>query len=349
MIHARSFRPLTLTLLLAISVAGAAQAADVTLAATVQAALASGADVRTAQANFDKAAATQKAREGDPSALVTDLTSARQATDLARVQLASARIGTLQDAIGAYVTLLNAQQTVDLQTLQVTYDTRNLQVAQVKRAVNNATDLDVKNAQAALSSSTQDLADARAQVNLAASSLANLTGLSSSARAATLPSVPALKTSLQALTTGLDTRLPNVVSAAQAVALSQLKVKLSDNDFTPARTLQDARTALANDQRSLDNATRTARATLQDAYQKANTAVAQLQIATTREANAKTSYTQGQTRLKSGLISNVEALKTQLDLKTAQVARVKAQGSVLTALAALSAASGTNVTGIGGV
>lgn len=260
----------------------------------------------------------------------------------------AARLSTLQNTVNAYTALLEAQENVDLQTLQVQVDQKALQVAQVKLSVNNATPLDVQRAQNTLSGSTQDLADARAQVNLASGRLATLTGLDNGVRAAGLTSVPTLKTSLASLRTGLNANLTSVVSAGQEVAEAQLAVKLADNDFTPAQTISQARITLANTRRTLDAAQKNARTTLASAYQTAQNAAAQLQVALSREAAAQKSYTQDAARLRGGTISAVTLQGTQLALKQARYARLQAQDNVLEALAALSVAAGQNLTGIGG-
>lgn len=339
-------RTLALGLALLLPTAAAQTAVSVTRA--VQAALTSGTEVRTAQANLDRATAANRAAQADPSTLAAAKLSAGQAQTLATVGLRAARLSTLQSAVNAYTTLLEAQENVELQSLQVQVDQKAVQVAQVKRGLGNATALDVQKAQNTLSGSTQGLADTRAQVNLASGKLASLTGLAAGVRASGLGTLPTLKTTLAALRSGLENNLTSVVGAEQDVAAAQLTVKLSDNDFTPARTLQDARTALANAQRALDAAQKNANTGLSSAYQTAQNAAEQLKVAQSRESAALRSYNQDSARLKSGTISAVELQQTQLALKQAQFARLQAQGNVLESLAALSVASGQNLTGIAG-
>ena len=72
-------------------------------------------------------------------------------------------------------------------------------------------------------------------------------------------------------------------------------------------------------------------------------------MALQKEGNAQTNFKQDQTRLKTGVISAVDLLKSQLALAQAQQNRVAAQASALNTLAALSAASGNNLTGVGGL
>ncbi|WP_051935526.1 TolC family protein [Deinococcus sp. YIM 77859] len=339
---------LTLALSFALLLPTAAAQTAVSLTQAVQAALTNGTDVRTAQANLEKATAANRAAQSDPSVLAAARLSAQNEQALATVQLRAARLSTLQNTVSAYIALLEAQENVELQTLQTQVDRKAVQVAQVKQSVGNATALDVQKAQNTLAGSTQTLEDARAQVNLASARLASLTGLSSGVRASGLGTLPPLKTTLAQLRTGLDDNLTSVVAARQAVAEAQLSVRLADNDFTPARTLSDARTALANAQRSLDAAQKNAANSLAAAYQTAQNAAEQLEVALSREAAALKSYNQDAARLRSGTISAVELQQTQLALKQAQFSRLQAQGNVLEALAALSVAAGQNLTGIGG-
>ncbi|MBZ9750419.1 TolC family protein [Deinococcus sp. HMF7604] len=324
----------------------AAQSA-VGLGSAVTATLGSNADVRTAQANLDKAQAASRAAQADPAALVAAKLTAKNSEAQAQAALRGARLSAVSSTISAYAALLEAQENVEVQTLQVAVDTKGVQVAQVKLNIGNATALDLTNAQNTLASSGQNLADARAQVNLAAARLGTLTGLGSSVRAGSAVTAPKLSATLASLQGGLG-RLSSLVSAENEVASATLSVKLADNDFTPARTLQDAKTALANAQRSQDSAEKSAGQTLASAYQTAQNTYELLQVALSREAAAQKTYTQDSARLKSGTVSAVEVQAAQLTLKKAQYSRLQAQNNVLEALGALSVAAGQNLTGVGG-
>ncbi|GAA5504418.1 hypothetical protein Dxin01_04188 [Deinococcus xinjiangensis] len=337
----------TALLLSALLVTTASAQTTTTATNAVAAALSNNADVKTAQANLDKAQAANKAAQADPSSLVAAKLSASSALSLAQASLRGAKLSTLQSTVSAYTALLEAQQNVEVQTLQVQVDTKGVQVAQTKLNIGNATNLDVQNAQNTLSASQQALADAKAQVTLASGKLATLTGLNSGVRAASVPTVPKLSVSLATLRNGLG-NLASMVSANNDVASAQLNVKLANNDFTPARTLQDAQTALANAQRGLQSAQSSTNQALASAYQTAQNSYDLLGVAQNREAAAQKTYNQDAARLKSGTISAVELQNTQLTLKKAQYSRLQAQDNVLEALATLSVAAGQNLTGIGG-
>lgn len=327
--------------------AALAQAQTTTASAAVLAALTNNADVKTAQANLEKAQAANRAAQADPSTLVAAKLGASNALTLSQASLRGAKLNTLQGTVTAYTALLEAQENVELQTFQVQVDTKAVQVAGIKLNIGNATPLDVQNAQNTLSASQQALADARAQVTLASAKLATLTGLTAGVKAAGATAVPKLSVTLAALKANL-TILSSVVGANNDVTAAQLSVKLATNDFTPARTLQDAQTALANAQRSLGSAQNTTAQALASAYQNAQNTYDLLAVAQSREAAAQKGYNQDAARLKSGTISAVDLQGTQLTLKKAQYARLQAQDNVLEALAALSVAAGQNLTGIGG-
>lgn len=346
--HPRRLHLLSAALLLAVVPAASAQSTQVISGGTaVTAALKTGADVNTAQANLTKAQAANRAAQADPATLAAGKLNAKNAETLAQATLRGAKLAALQNTIGAYNALLEAQENVELQTLQTQVDQKAVQVAQVKLGIGNATALDVQNAQNTLSGSQQTLADARAQVNLAAAKLGTLTGLGSTVRAGSVITAPKLGVSLSTLQNNLS-GLSSLVSAANDLSSAQLTVKLADNDFTPARTLQDARTALANAQRSADTASKNAQQALASAYQSAQNAAELLSVAQSRETAAQKTYAQDAARLKSGTISAVELQSTQLTLKKAQFSRLQAQNNLTEALAALSVAAGQNLTGIGG-
>lgn len=333
---------------LLLGLASAQTATTVTLNNTVTRALPINADVKTAQANLVQAQAANKAALADPSTLVTGKLSAANGVSLAQAQLRSAQLSTLQTAIADYIALLEAQENSSLQNLQVQVASKSLQVAQVKLSTGNATTLDVQNAQNTLSGAQQNQAAAQAQLNLASGKLATLIGLSGPVRAAGAPDFPKLSTTLASLQGNLG-KLSSLVQVNNALAVAQLNVKLSNNDFTPAQTLQQAQTALANAQRNLTSVQQTSSQALSSAYQSAQNATELLKVAQSKEAAAQKQYNQDTARLKSGTISAVELQSSQLSLKQAQFARLQAQDNVLQALAALSVASGQNLTGIGGI
>lgn len=316
----------------------------VTLPNAVKTALPLDASVKTAQANLLQAQAANTASQADPSVLVAARLSAAHAVTQAQAQLKDAQLTALQTTIQNYTALLEAQENTALQTFQVQVLTKNLEVAQVKLTTGNATTLDVQNAQNSLAGGQQNLAAAQAALNLASAKLGTQLGVSAP-RASGAPEAPKLTTSVATLQTTAD-QLTNLVTANNSLALAQLNVKLASNDFTPVQTLQQAQTALANAQRTLSSAQQNTSQAISAAYQNALNATAQLEVAQSKADAAQKQYDQDNTRLQSGTIAATDLQSSQLTLRQAQFALLQAKDSVLNSLAALSVASGQNLTGI---
>lgn len=339
--------PLTLALFLAASLA-AAQTVSLTLPDAVSRALATGPDVTTARANFQKAQATLGAAQADPTSIITTLTQAQQGAAAAAVALAATKLNVAQTVIAQYLAAFEAAQRVTLNGAQVALDERNLQIAQARLKARVATRLDVNRAQTSLNQNRQELADARAQLPVLEAQLARTLGLNfgTNLQIAAPPAPPKLSVTLAGLQSGLEKRLPTLVQAAQGAEFAALQVRLSDNDYTPARTLQDAQTALANAQRDLEGAQRSAATQLRDAYRAVQDAQQKVDIARQQAANAQAALSQAQARLKAGTAAAVEVQQAQVQAQQAAFGVTQAQDNLWRALAALSVASGTDVTGL---
>ncbi|GMA14785.1 TolC family protein [Deinococcus metallilatus] len=340
---------LTLALTLAAPLA-AAQTVSLTLPDAVSRALASGPDVTTARANLQKAQATLKATQADPSAIITTLTQAQQGAAAADATLAGTKMNVAQTVITQYMAAYEAAGRITLNEAQVALDERNLQIAQARLRARVATPLDVNRAQTSLNQNRQELADARAQLPVLEAQLARTLGLNvgTDLKLAAPPGPPKLSVTLAGLQNGLEKRLPTLVQAAQGAEFAALQVRISDNDYTPARTLQDAQTALANARRDLEGAQRGASTQVRDAYRAVQDAQQKVDLARQQAANAQTTLTQAQARLKAGTAAAVEVQQAQVQAQQASFGVTQAQDNLWRALAALSAASGNDVTGLVG-
>lgn len=313
----------------------------ITLPAAVASALSAGSTVRDAQTGVASSASTLKAVLADPSTLASVLLAAQQASALAQAQLSQARLIATQNAVNAFTALYQSQAQTELQQLQIGVDAKALQVAQVKLSTRNGTALDVQNAQNTLSSSKQTLLDTQAQLLVNSQKLANVIGRPGSYSASTPPNAPAVKRN-----TALSSSYPTLLKDQQAVDTAALSVRLADNEFTARVTLDQARTTLSNAQSTLASDQKTLLTTLATAQSTAEAAQANYQAALQTEANTQASYKQDGVRLQSGTISAVALQQSQLTLKKAQYARAQALVAVWQSLAALSTASGQNVTGL---
>ena len=306
-----------------------------------------GPTLSSAQTSLQTAQTTLKARQNDPSTLVADLTSAQNAARLAQVNLAATRLTVLQSVVNAYLSLYETQQNISLLTAQLNLDQKNLQVAQAKLQARTGTSLDVSKAQNTVNTDSQNLANANAQLTVLSTELSRLFAQSTSALTLQAPpAAPKLSATLAGLQNGLNGRLASVVQAQQAVASDQLTVQTSNNDYTPRLTLQSAQADLQNDQRTLANAEKTAASTLKDSYSAAQDAYSRIAIQQKAVTNAQTSLTQAQARYQSGIISKVDLQSSQVALQSAKYTLTQALDTYWKALAALSVAAGSDVTGL---
>lgn len=344
-----SFKTAALFLALALSPAALAQTA-LDLPGAVARALAGGPDLSTARANLTKASADLKARQNDPSAVITELQPVQQAYASASLALSATKLSVTQTVVSQYTALWEAQQAVSLNSAQAALDEKNLKVAQLKLANKSGTQLDVSKAQNTLATDQQELANARAQLPVLEAQLAKTLGLpaGSALRIAAPPTPPRLQSSLAALQNGLEARLPDVLRASQALESAQLQVKLSDNDYTPRRTLEDARTSAENAQRDLDSARKGVQTNLRDAYRAAQDAQERVTLAAQVLANAKSTLAQLQTRLQNGTAAALDVQSAQVNVQSAQLKLTQAQDGLWKALAALSVAAGVDLSGLAG-
>lgn len=304
--------------------------------------------LQSAQATLQNATLQLNALKADPSTLIVALTQAEHNARLAQVNLEATRLSVMQSVVNAYIGLYEAQQNVALFQAQVALNQRNLEVARARQAAGNATALDVSRAQTTLDSSRQSLTNAQSQLPVLAAQLATLLGLSDlgNQTIAAPPNPPALQADLEALRNGLFERLPSVLQAQQAVELSQLNVKLADNDYTPAVQLNTAKTSLENNLRTLQTAQQNAQTSLTNTYQAAQNAYRNIALAQANVTNAQRVVEQSQAALRAGTISALQLQTDQVSLRSAEYGLVQAVGNYWKALAAFSVAAGQDFTGL---
>ncbi len=302
---------------------------------------------RNALSNLTQAEAELKALEADPTTLVLPLTQARQALELARLQVRAQRLSLVQQLLSAYGTLWDAQAGEELLRAQLALAERQLAVAQARRRVGNATELEVAQAEAGLRSARLNLeANLRArpaQVKALAAALG--LPLEEEPRLEPLPEPPGLQVGLEALKEGLLT--PALLQAEQARDLARLQVELSDNDYTPRLTLEKARTNLENAERSLNNLRAQAEADLEAAYAQARAAWDQYLLARENLALKAQALETARKALEAGTISLLQFQQEEVSHLQAETSLRQVLLAYWRALAALSLAAGRDLTGLG--
>jgi outer membrane protein len=335
-----------LTIALAFSSLALAAATPLTLEAASKLAFERNSDLATSRATLSNARADLAVKEADPTTLIVPLTQARNTASLNAVQLEAQKLSVFSSVLTAYINLYEAQENISVLDAQATLDARNLDVAKAKLAARNGTALDVSKAESTLSSSRQSLADAKAQIPVLSNRLELVTGARGDLSAAESLPKQEVKLDATALENGLETRIGSVLQAAQNVALAELNVKLSDNDYTPPNTLRDNQNQLENAKRSLETAKANAVNTLRDAVRNAANARERLAISEKDLANAKANLDQDQARFKGGSISRLTLQQTQLSYTRAVYSQTQAINAYWRSLATVSTASGVDVLGL---
>lgn len=321
---------------------------QVSLASSVRRALTNGADTSNARATLQKARANLVAVRSDPTSIITTLTQAQHEAKLQLVNLQNTKLNVAREVVGQYANTYEASAAIALKKSQVELDERTLQIAKARLKARVATQLDVSRAETALDNSRQELADAKAKLPVAQAQLLRMLGLSTGQKlllkAPAQP--PQLNASLNSLQTGLESRQPALVQASQAVAFAKLQVKISDNDYTPARTLQDAKVALANAERSYEDAKKSALTAVRDAYRAVQDTQKRVNIAQQQQKNAQTSLNQAKVRLKAGTAAAIDVQQAEVQSQQASFGVEQAQNGLWKALAALGSAAAKDLTGL---
>ncbi len=303
-------------------------------------------DLATSRATLANARADLVVKDADPTTLVVPLLQAKNTVTLNTVQLEAQKLTVFSSVLTAYVNLFEAQENLGVLEAQAALDVRNLEVAKAKLAARNGTALDVSKAESTLSSSRQSLADAKAQIPVLSNRLELVTGAKGDLEASDGLARMDVKLDSVALEAGLETRISGVLQAAQNVAVADLNVKLSDNDFTPLNTLRDNQAQLENAKRSLETTKANAVTTLRDAIRSASNSKERIAISTKDLDNAKSNLEQDQARFKGGSISRISLQQTELAFTKAKYSQTQAINAYWRSLATVSTASGVDVLGL---
>ncbi len=335
-----------LTISLAFVSIALAAATPLNLEGVTKLALERNADLATSRGTLANAQADLVVKEADPTTLIVPLTQARNTAVLNAVQLEAQKLSVFSNVLTAYINLFEAQENINVLETQLALDIRNLEVAKAKLAARNGTALDVSKAESTVSSSKQSLADAKAQIPVLSNRLELVTGATGDLQAAEALAKVDIKLDAAALEAGLEKRIASVLQAAQSVALSELNVKLADNDYTPPNTLRDNQAQLENSKRSLETARANAVTSLRDAIRNASNAKERVGISAKDLENAKSNLEQDQARFKGGSIARLTLQQTEVAYRRSQYSLAQAIDSYWRALASVSTSSGVDVLGL---
>lgn len=302
--------------------------------------------VVTAQLGLSDARRALERTEADPTALRLDRLQARQALDAAETEAQSARLSAYADIVAAYLQALEARAGVELAEDAVALSERGLDIARIRLERGAATELDVRDAETSVASARTDLHSASQGAELAARSLASLTGL----EVDELQPVPAawLELPLPRADDVLDRldETPTVQQTLRSLALARAARDLLDPAYAPLRDIEAADLRIAQADEGAGEARRAVELQLRSLLDRLQAAQEGVVVARESLANAEDRERIDRSRLASGLIAEIAFDQTRLATVQARNALQRAEHDLVRARFALQADSGLPIEGI---
>lgn len=317
----------------------------------LQLALEKGSDVANQQTTLNTARTDLQAKTEDPSTLIVPLTQAQQSVQLESLKLDFVKLQLAQNVLSSYLSVLEAQENLNVLKAQVELDQMNLDINKAKLSSKNATQLDVSKAQNTLNSSQQDLKNAQSNFPVLKEKLNAFTGGALPANfTVSQPNLKLVSHKLEDLLDQSESNLPTLLQSAQSVALAQMNVQFADNDYTPKSTLDSARASLQTAQRNQQGQRNSAQSSIKDAYQSVQNTLERSKFSEEDLKNALQTLSQDQTRFKNGLISKYQLKQSEVSVLKSEQSLLQARDSYLKAVAGLAVASGMDtLNALGGI
>ena len=303
--------------------------------------------VQAAQLELEDAQAALTRTRSDPLALRPEVLAAEQRLALARAQYEQRAYESAAAVGGAYARVLGAEEETRLAQQRVVLSQRLLRAAQIRLENLTATELDVRDAAAALDGARGAQRAAQERLGLAQRNLSGLLGQQMSAAA--LEPVPesvleATPSAVAALNAAREH--PTLLEARQAEALAQFNADILDPIFSSRTVIEEARTALRSAQAAAQESTRAFELQLRDLVAQVRAARTTYEGAREAFLNAQARLQVQQNRLSAGLISELELRQAEVAASEAEYAALTARNSLITSLLALRAGSLLRLEGI---
>lgn len=302
--------------------------------------------VVTAQLDLSDARRALERTEADPTALRLERLQARQALDAAETDARSARLSAFADIVVAYLQALEARAGVDLAEDAVALARRGLDIARIRLERGAATELDVRDAETNVAAARTDLQTARQGAELAARSLASLTGL----EVDELEPVPGSWLELPMPhpddVIGRLDDTPTVQRALRGLELAQAARDLLDPAYAALRDIEAADLRIAQADQGAAEARRAVELQLRSLIDRLRSAHEGVSVARESLANAEDRERIDRSRLASGLIAEIAFDRTRLATLQARNALQRAEHDLVRARFALQADSGLPIEGI---
>lgn len=279
--------------------------------------------------------------QADPFALRLDKTQAQQTFSLSQVQARQAYYTALSEIGSAYATQLQAVLEQRAALASEALARRQASVARIRLARGSATEVEVREAQAALEvASAQREASDRA-LTFARNTLGALlpTGqdigqLEPIADPAVLHPLPPIETIL-----GATAKTSDLLGLQQAITLARVSASLLDPSYSSAREIQAADTALQTATATYLETTRTVFAEVRTLYGETSAAQKLFQAQSASADAAQSRMQLQRQRFARGLISDLELKQAEYDTMSVTLEATRAKTTFITSLLQLQATS----------
>lgn len=276
--------------------------------------------------------------EADPLALRSDRTQARQELESAEAALEQARREAVTEITEAYFAVLTAREQLALAQFGNELARTGLEIAEIRLANGSATELDLRDARAALDEATAGLHTAESGIRLAVSNLEGMIGRDVDPEelepvpASWRPPLPDLDTVLAGIT-----RVPQFLEVEHGLELAGMAVDMLDPSYASESQIEAARTRLESTEQLVAEARRGFRLQARNLHLQAQDAQARLTVQEDVLANARERHGFERQRLEGGLISEIAFRQSQLELLQAELAFLSAESDAFTSILRLSA------------
>ncbi len=317
---------------------------QLTMESAIELGLKQNQSVIDAQRNLEDARQSLLEKEGDPTTLIVALTQARNNFSYAQAQFNYVKLQVTQTVRGNYLAVLEAQNQLNLVKKQLEVANENLKAVKTRRALGNATDADVLQAENNVISAQNAVASAEASLKSATDKLLLSIGLDISTPVVLAePSFKEVKVDIDSLKKQAQNNLPTVVQAKNSYELAKLQYELANNEYTPQSQIRSAKLALESAQDSLKQVLDNLDLSINTAYQNVLNALNQVKLQEKNLTLARKNLEIDNARLKVGSITKLQLMSTESSLISAENNYKSSVYNYIKALDALSVALGIKV------
>lgn len=260
--------------------------------------------------------------QSDPIALKPELLGAKQRLDMAEASLVSQGLQVRQSLFADLQNLEVLQNQQETQSLSLQVAQLNAQAARAKFKAGAATQLDLNKAENDLEGAEKDLQAAKKQLQDAQERFKKRYG-----KTPDLTGDENIKWTSEALQKAMENH-PKLLKDAAALENAELQYLIKSSDLSPSIEVQQAKTTLDNAKGTLAETRKELQEGLEDALNQHQSAVDALTAKEKALKLAQSSYSTQNSRFQKGLISKLQLLQAELEVKNAEGAVLQAKNNL---------------------